>query len=247
MIYKLLKEQAITAKEAAMATGIAQSSFTDWKKGRSNPSYGALVKLADYFGVSVEYLEGKTDIMNSVPKPKYSDEALKIAAWWDRLDERGKAIIKGEILKRVEWLERVKARGGDETTGEPAPIPTATTQIPMLGRAAAGTPIEMIVTYDAFDINADTATRPGDFAVQAVGDSMIDAGIRDGDLCIIRPQPTVENGEIALVAVDDGSTIKRFYNDNGTVRLVPCNPAHRSQLYDAHTEIRVLGKFIRTV
>jgi repressor LexA len=245
-IRSIAAEEGHTFASIERSLSFGQGTIRKWDK--SSPSCDKLLRVANLLSVSTDYLLTGIETSSNVPESNLlSLEAVEVAREWLKLDERGKAIIKGEILKRVEWLEHAKARGDTEASSELAPIPTATTQIPMLGRAAAGTPIEMIVTYDAFDINTDTATRPGDFAVQAVGDSMIDADIRDGDLCIIRPQPTVENGEIALVSVDDGSTIKRFYKDDDSVRLVPCNPSHRTQLYDSHTEIRVLGKFIRTV
>lgn len=117
--------------------------------------------------------------------------------------------------------------------------------LPVAGRAAAGSPIEMIETTDeAISINGDVHALPGDFIVIAVGDSMIDVGISDGAYCIIRPQPQVENGGIALVAVDNGSTIKRFYRDADGYRLVPCNPTHPVQHYGPDTPIRILGRFV---
>ncbi len=214
-IYKLLKEQGITAKEVATATGIAQSSFTDWKKGRSNPSYGALVKLAEYFGVTVAYLEGTSE-ENPTLKPKYSNEALKIAAWWDRLDEISQAIIKGEILRRLEGkgtslpVQHTASVPCKNTVAEPNTVcdNVVMLNLPFLGRSAAGTPIEMVsVPNDPITINGETRAKIGDFIVIAVGDSMIEAGIHDGDRCVIRPRENIENGVIYLVAVDDGSTL----------------------------------------
>ena len=60
-IFALMKARKITAAELARQIGIAQSNFTEWKKQRSQPGYGALVKIAEFFDVAVEYLEGGTD------------------------------------------------------------------------------------------------------------------------------------------------------------------------------------------
>ena len=126
-----------------------------------------------------------------------------------------------------------------------AALPPRSLMLPVAGRAAAGSPIEMVETTDeAISINGDVHALPGDFIVVAVGDSMIDVGISDGAYCIIRPQPQVETGEIALVAVDNGSTIKRFYRDADGYRLVPCNPTHPVQHYGPDTPIRILGRFV---
>ncbi len=120
--------------------------------------------------------------------------------------------------------------------------------IPVVGRAAAGMPIEMIESHgDSLGINGDAKARPGDFAVIASGDSMTGVGIHDGDHVIIRPHPTVENGQIALVAIGDGSTIKRFYRDENGIRLVPANDDCETQYYSTDDDIRVLGKYVCSV
>lgn len=60
-IFELIGKQKVRAADVARATGISLASFTDWKMGRTKPSYDARVKLASYFGVSIEYLSGETD------------------------------------------------------------------------------------------------------------------------------------------------------------------------------------------
>ena len=76
---------------------------------------------------------------------------------------------------------------------------------------------------------------------------MINAGINNGDLVLIRPTATVENGEIALVVVNDSSTIKRFYKRGDQITLAPENAAHTPQIYDKSDHIRVLGRFIKVI
>ena len=122
--------------------------------------------------------------------------------------------------------------------------------LPVLGRAAAGAPKDMI-ELEGDELIArndeDHIVSPGDFVVIADGDSMVDAGIHDGDYCVIHQTPDVENGQIALVAVGDGSTIKRFYKDDDGVRLVPCNDQYKAQHYPPNASIRVLGHFIKAI
>lgn len=71
-VFELLKERGLTAADAAKATGISQGNFTEWRKARNNPSYGALVKLAAYFNVSIGYLSGETD--DPAPTVNYDDD-----------------------------------------------------------------------------------------------------------------------------------------------------------------------------
>ncbi len=119
--------------------------------------------------------------------------------------------------------------------------------IPVVGRAAAGLPIEMIEELDGSLAIDDSHIRSGDFAVVADGDSMIDAGIHSGDRVVIRPQPTVENGEIALVAIADGSTIKHFYRTDDGFALVPGNSQYETQFYPFDADVRVIGRVIKVI
>ena len=87
------------------------------------------------------------------------------------------------------------------------------------------------------------------FALRVSGDSMNAIGINDGYLIIVRRQDQVENGEVAVVLVDnEDATVKRFYATDSTVTLMPqsTNPIHQPQIYDLHkTSVRVLGKVVK--
>lgn len=116
-------------------------------------------------------------------------------------------------------------------------------KIPLIGSIACGTPIlaqENIRDYIDLPQNIRA-----DFALECKGDSMINAGIRDGDIVYIRKQPQVENGQIAAVLVDDGNeaTLKRFYRTGDTVTLTPENPAYAPKVFTRETinELRIAG------
>ena len=117
--------------------------------------------------------------------------------------------------------------------------------IPMDGRVAAGEPIlaeQNIVDY--FPMPADMLPNAETFMLKVRGDSMINAGIYDGDNVLVAGQSTVRNGEIAVCMVDDGATVKRFYKENGHYRLQPENDSMDPIITD-HCE--VLGKVIGLV
>lgn len=103
-------------------------------------------------------------------------------------------------------------------------------KVPLIGQIACGTPIlaeENITDY----IDLPGHIR-ADYALTCKGDSMINAGIRDGDIVYIRKQETVENGQIAAVLVgDDEATLKRFYLVDGKVTLNAENPAYLPMVY----------------
>ncbi|MDO4608678.1 MAG: S24 family peptidase [Clostridia bacterium] len=117
-------------------------------------------------------------------------------------------------------------------------------RVPLVGTIACGTPIlanenlEGEVTVPE-DVNAD-------FALRCKGDSMIDARIMNGDIVYIRQQPTVENGEIAAVLIDEEATLKRVYLTNNTITLVACNSKYQPFVYSGEelNQIRILGKAV---
>ena len=103
-------------------------------------------------------------------------------------------------------------------------------KVPLIGNIACGTPIlaEENIT-DCIDLPGHIRA---DYALTCRGDSMINAGIRDGDIVYIRKQETVENGQIAAVLVgDDEATLKRFYLMDGKVTLNAENPAYPPMVY----------------
>ena len=107
----------------------------------------------------------------------------------------------------------------------PEPEPPAD-RVPILGNVAAGSPIlaeECIEDYLAFD----TGGRGGEFfALHVRGDSMINAGILNGDLVVVRQQQVANNGEIVVAMLEDEATVKRFSRRNGHVWLLPENEAY---------------------
>lgn len=120
--------------------------------------------------------------------------------------------------------------------------------IPILGTVSAGLPIYAEENYDGFTCTDEM----GDdlYALKVKGDSMNAAGINQGDILIFKRQPTVENGEIAVVMVNDSeATVKKFYKSGNQITLFPQsnNPIHQPQIYDiANTDVRIIGKVIES-
>ena len=120
-------------------------------------------------------------------------------------------------------------------------------RIPVLGRVAAGMPIYAQENIEDY-IYTSLGGRDEYFALLVKGDSMNAIGINDGGILTIRRQDSVENGQIAVVLVNDEcATVKRFYRDKNIVQLVPqsYNPEHRIQIYDLkHDTIRIQGRVV---
>lgn len=114
-------------------------------------------------------------------------------------------------------------------------------KIPLLGTIACGTPILAVENIDEY---VDLPRHiHADFALTCRGDSMIGAGIEDGDIVYIKKQPNVEHGQIAAVLIEDEATLKRFYQDSDHVYLQAENPKYSPLVYVGEdiNQIRIIG------
>lgn len=99
-------------------------------------------------------------------------------------------------------------------------------ELPLLGRVAAGAPIEAIETNDALTIPEEFVRRPRNaFALRVQGESMIGEGILDGDYIVVEKRPAADNGETVVAVVNGEATVKKLYRErSGKIRLQPANP-----------------------
>jgi repressor LexA len=120
----------------------------------------------------------------------------------------------------------------------------ARVEIPLLGRVAAGRPIEAVSVPDTIAVPPDLVARRDCFALRVAGDSMIDDHIVDGDVVVLEARKTPRAGEtvVALIRGED-CTLKRFYQDGGKVRLVPANAALSPMEFPAE-DVEVQGVVI---
>ena len=116
----------------------------------------------------------------------------------------------------------------------------AAVSIPLLGRVAAGHPIEAIEGNDTIEVPASLLRKRDSYALRVTGDSMMDEGILDGDIILVEERPDPRAGEVVVAMVDGEATVKRFFREkNGTVRLQPSNAAFKPILVtDGNLQIR---------
>lgn len=132
-----------------------------------------------------------------------------------------------------------------ELRPKPAPAPVISNdviEIPLHGKIAAGVPIEALESDRSLPVPA-ALLGPGEhYALEVSGDSMIEAGIFDGDFALIRRTNVARDGEIVVALVrDEEATLKYLHRENGMVRLDPANAAYEPQIYRAG-EVEVQGK-----
>jgi repressor LexA len=118
-------------------------------------------------------------------------------------------------------------------------------QLPLYGRIAAGLPIEAMRDTTSFFEVPVALLGPGEhYALEVAGDSMIDAGIQDGDTVIIRRAEAAENGQIVVALVDEEEvTLKRLRRRGNSVALEPANQRHESRIFPAE-RVRVQGRLV---
>jgi repressor LexA len=180
--------------------------------------------------------------------------ALEERGFLRRLPHRARAL---EIVKLPDALQddppaaqRVPFRPQVIEGGRPAPSPAAAsvasgTSVPMMGRIAAGVPISAIQDHSQDVMCPPDLLGAGEhFALEVVGDSMIDAGIHDGDVVIIKRTDTANNGEIVVALVEqEEATLKRIRKQGGTVALEAANPNYETRHFGPD-QVEVQGRLV---
>ncbi|MBE2274729.1 MAG: transcriptional repressor LexA [Rhodobacteraceae bacterium] len=118
--------------------------------------------------------------------------------------------------------------------------------LPVMGRIAAGVPIEAIseISHHIAVPGSMLSGHGNHYALEVKGDSMIEAGITDGDIVVIREQATAENGDIVVALVEDSeATLKRFRRRGGMIALEAANPAYETRVLPDH-KVKVQGRLV---
>ncbi|MEM9550263.1 MAG: transcriptional repressor LexA [Pseudomonadota bacterium] len=181
--------------------------------------------------------------------------ALEERGFIRRLAHRARAI---EIVKLPDSIAASKGfqprviEGDGGTPGAPPmpansqPVTIDALEVPLMGRIAAGVPIE------AISEGAHHVAVPGQmvsgaddhYALEVKGDSMIDAGINNGDVVVIREGSTADNGDIVVALVEDHeATLKRFYRRGNSIALEAANPAYETRVFP-EDKVKVQGRLV---
>jgi len=149
-------------------------------------------------------------------------------------------------LENKGYIKRSVYRSRGIELGEKTHTPASLTAIPIIGRVAAGEPILAEENLEGrIGLDSDLLAGEDLFALKVRGDSMVEAGIFDGDLVFARKQPVAERGEIVVAVIGDDATVKYYYPDNGRVRLEPANPRYRTIVVERSTPgFYIAGKVV---
>ena len=117
-------------------------------------------------------------------------------------------------------------------------------ELPLLGYVAAGSPIEAVVGSETIAVPEDLVGKRDTYVLRVKGDSMIDEQIRDGDYVIVEDRRTADNGEMVIALLNGADvTLKKFYREQGHVRLQPANPAMQPIIVEAD-QVQIQGVVI---
>lgn len=172
---------------------------------------------------------------NQCYSPTIAELAVQLAASRTTIFEHITELRKKEMLSGLSGKARslrltaraqklLKTQQGTQQQGGCDTDEEKPDGIPLLGRVAAGIPIEAVETNDYLSLNSKFKVTDGDFALQVAGESMIEDGIHDGDYVICRNSSTAQNGQLVVADIgDENVTLKRFYKEKDCVRLQPAN------------------------
>jgi repressor LexA len=116
----------------------------------------------------------------------------------------------------------------------PTRVGARSVELPLLGFVAAGAPLEAVATSETIAVPEGLVGKRDSYVLRVRGDSMIDEHIRDGDYVIVEDRRSVDNGEMVIALIGGADvTLKKFYKENGRVRLQPANPTLQPLVVDA--------------
>lgn len=163
--------------------------------------------------------------------------ALEEKGYISRDPDKPRAIeIKNENFQDL----RISALSAEDSGSSLSVSSDSVVQVPVVGRVAAGVPLLAVEQVESFfPLPADRLPNQECFILKVRGESMINAGIFDGDYVIVEKTPSAENGEMVVALIDDSATVKTFYKEKDHVRLQPENDSMDPILV---RDVEILGK-----
>lgn len=222
VLNSLMAETNVSAYKISKETGISDRLIGYWKKGEKMPSAENLLTIANYFGISVDYLLTGEDKIKPI-----ADDELELLKYYKELPDREQQRLIGRASALAEVYK--------EQVEEPKPpiISISCSQ----NRVSAGIGEELYdyEQWDTVDVIETPVSRKADFMLIVDGESM-SPKFHDGDHVLVRQQPAVELGQIGIFYVDGKGYIKKYDGDY----LISLNPDY-DDIYIVNKELRCFG------
>jgi SOS-response transcriptional repressor LexA/DNA-binding XRE family transcriptional regulator len=246
-IRKIRKDNNLNQKAFSKVIGISQGRLSEIEKGKNKPSFDTLYSIKDNYEISLDWLIFGVNYPFKNNSTQNTDEE-SILESYRNLSEYNKTLIKGMLEIKIYEQNRndttytIDPEDDTKVIKEDAPKYVRT-----VGRVAAGHGVDEIDLMDMDDLVQVAGLKNVDYALKVVGDSM-EPLIPDGSTVLVREQPEVENGDIAIVSIDGKVTCKKYYQENGSVWLESINKKYPDRdITEKDGETRVLGKVILDV
>lgn len=187
-------------------------------------------KILDYI-IDVKRRDGFAPSVRDIQRDLSIKSTSTVHAYLEKLEKKG-------------WIHKENGKSRTLRTELFANDKKNTAKVPILGRVTAGMPILAVENHEGyidFPMYKGSYVHNDLFALRVTGESMINAGILDGDIVVIRKESYAENGDIVVALIEDEATVKTFYKENGHFRLQPQNPEYEPIIVN---EVLILGKVI---
>ena len=148
-----------------------------------------------------------------------------------------------KILERKGYIRLPKEKNRKRAIEVISPVETRRFEFPLLGRVAAGKPIEAVEDMSEVEVPPSMAGDAECFVLQVAGDSMEEDGILNGDFVVVRRQPVAQNGDIVVALINNEATVKRYYREKNHVELRPAH-AGMKPIRVRKGDLRIEGKVV---
>jgi len=148
-----------------------------------------------------------------------------------------------KVLEQKGYIRLPRKKNRKRAIKVISPVETRRFEFPLLGRVAAGKPIEAVEDVSAIEVPSAMIGSGDHFVLQVNGDSMEEDGILDGDFVVVRRQPTAENGETVVALINNEATVKKFYKKKGHIKLQPAHTG-MSPIRVKKGDLQIQGKVV---
>ena len=254
---ELRQQKGLTQEDLADALGISRSALAMYEAGKRIPRYKAIDTLAAYFGVTADYLRGKSDYPHGILLTEQQQKEMfeKVKAQGEKAGLKLPDGVKSLAdlnnwieMERMDAIIKNQRKTMDQLAAQnPKLMMTkSSVKIPIIGQIIAGQPIDSVENYDGWEeIPASLAKTGTFFALRVHGQSM-EPTMREGDIVIVRQQPNVESGDIAVVCINGTeTTVKEVKESADGITLIGHNLAVYKPQFYSNEQIQKLPVIIQ--
>lgn len=228
-IFELLRTNNKKQKDLANYIGLSTSAVSDWKKKGTNPAAESISAIADFFGVSSDYI--LTGREHNSPMLQLDDDELELLDNFKKLSEKSKY----RLLERAEMLLELET---------PEALEPAITYIDLYDMpVSAGTGVDLSGYYKKeLKVKRSSEAEQADFCLRISGDSM-EPDYHDGDIILVKGRPTIQIGEIGVFVVNGSGYIKEL----GKNKLISLNDEYEDIILTENDSVWCMGEVIATL